>query len=83
MVTTLPLEWYSTDAEWLRDVTNSKYLTNTYSNYNFMAQYEKEYSVIAVAQDSKGNYGKVFKGEFILYESDSSDTSNYVYVENK
>ena len=83
MITTQSLEWYSKDAEWLRDVTNPNYLRNIYSNYNFIAEYEKEYSVIAVAEDANGNYGKLFKGVIFLYESDSADVSSYVYVEDK
>ena len=67
----------------MRDVTNPNYLRNIYSNYNFIAEYEKEYSVIAVAEDANGNYGKLFKGVIFLYESDSADVSSYVYVEDK
>jgi hypothetical protein len=83
MITTLPLEWYSKDAEWLRDVANDKYLVNYYSHYNAIVEYEKEYSVIAVAEDANGNYGKLFKTMFTLYYSDAADTSSYVYSENK
>ncbi|MBO5732228.1 MAG: BACON domain-containing protein [Alistipes sp.] len=83
MITTLPLEWYSKDAEWLRDVANDKYLVNCYSHYNAIVEYEKEYSIIAVAEDANGNYGKLFKDMFILYFSDAADTSSYVYSENK
>ena len=83
MVTTWPLDWYSKDSEWLRDVTQSKNLMNLYESYNFVAEYERNYSVIAVAEDENGNYGTLYKGSFYLYKSDSKDASNYVFVENK
>ena len=83
MVTTWPLDWYSKDSEWLRDVTQSKNLMNLYESYNFVAEYERSYSVIAVAEDTNGNYGTLYKGSFYLYKSDSKDASNYVFVENK
>ena len=83
MVTTWPLDWYSKDSEWLRDVTQSKNLMNLYENYNFVAEYERSYSVIAVAEDENGNYGTLYKGTFYLYKSDSKDAADYVFVENK
>ena len=83
MVTTWPLDWYSKDSEWLRDVTQSKNLMNLYENYNFVAEYERSYSVIAVAEDENGNYGTLYKGTFYLYKSDSKDAAEYVFVENK
>ena len=83
MVTTMPLDWYSKDSEWLRDVTQSKNLMNLYESYNFVAEYERNYSVIAVAEDENGNYGTLYKGSFYLYKSDSKDASEYVYIENK
>ena len=83
MVTTMPLDWYSNNEQWLRDVTDSKNLKNLYSNYNFMAEYEREYSVIAVAEDENGNYGQLFTSTFYLYKSDSADVDSYVYTANK
>ena len=83
MVITWPLDWYSKDSEWLRDVTQSKNLMNLYESYNFVAEYERNYSVIAVAEDENGNYGTLYKGSFYLYKSDSADVSTYVYTENK
>ena len=83
MITTMPLDWYSNNEQWLRDVTDSKNLKNLYSNYNFMAEYEREYSVIAVAEDENGNYGQLFTSTFYLYKSDSVDVESYVYTANK
>ena len=83
MVTTWPLDWYSKDSEWLRDVTQSKNLMNLYENYNFVAEYERNYSVIAVAEDENGNYGTLYKGSFYLYKSDSKDAADYTFVANK
>lgn len=83
MITTMPLDWYSNNEQWLRDVTDSKNLKNLYSNYNFMAEYERVYSVIAVAEDENGNYGQLFTSTFYLYKSDSVDVESYVYTANK
>ena len=83
MVTTWPLDWYSKDSEWLRDVTQAKNLMNLYENYNFVAEYERNYSVIAVAEDENGNYGTLYKGSFYLYKSDSKDAADYTFVANK
>ena len=83
MVTTWPLDWYSKDSEWLRDVTQSKNLMNLYENYNFVAEYERSYSVIAVAEDENGNYGTLYKGSFYLYKSDSKSAEGYTYTEDK
>ena len=83
MITTWPLDWYSKDSEWLRDVTQAKNLMNLYESYNFVAEYERNYSVIAVAEDENGNYGTLYKGSFYLYKSDSKDAADYVFVENK
>ena len=83
MIVTWPLDYYSKDAEWLRDVTQAKNLMNLYESYNFVAEYERNYSVIAVAEDEKGNYGTLYKGSFYLYNSDSKDAADYTYVANK
>ena len=83
MIVTWPLDYYSKDAEWLRDVTQAKNLMNLYESYNFVAEYERNYSVIAVAEDETGNYGTLYKGSFYLYKSDSKDAADYTYVANK
>ena len=83
MIVTWPLDYYSKDAEWLRDVTQAKNLMNLYESYNFVAEYERNYSVIAVAEDENGNYGTLYKGSFYLYTSDSKDAADYTYVANK
>ena len=83
MIVTWPLDYYSKDAEWLRDVTQAKNLMNLYESYNFVAEYERNYSVIAVAEDENGNYGTLYKGSFYLYKSDSKDAADYTYVANK
>ena len=83
MVTTWPLDWYSKESEWLRDVTQAKNLMNLYESYNFVAEYERNYSVIAVAEDENGNYGTLFTGSFYLYKSDSKDAADYTFVANK
>ena len=83
MVVTWPLDYYSKDAEWLRDVTQAKNLMNLYESYNFVAEYERNYSVIAVAEDVNGNYGTLYKGSFYLYKSDSKDAADYTFVANK
>ena len=83
MVVTWPLDYYSKDSEWLRDVTQAKNLMNLYESYNFVAEYERNYSVIAVAEDENGNYGTLYKGSFYLYKSDSKDADDYTFVANK
>ena len=83
MIVTWPLDYYSKDAEWLRDVTQAKNLMNLYESYNFVAEYERNYSVIAVAEDENGNYGTLYTGSFYLYTSDSKDAADYTYVANK
>ena len=83
MIVTWPLDYYSKDAEWLRDVTQAKNLMNLYESYNFVAEYERNYSVIAVAEDENGNYGTLYMGSFYLYKSDSKDAADYTYVANK
>jgi hypothetical protein len=82
-VTTMPIDYYNNEAEWLRDVAKEKNRVNCYTNYNYIAEYEKEYTVVAVAKDANGNYGKLFLQEMYLYRSDDSSASEYVYSENK
>ncbi|MBR5819618.1 MAG: BACON domain-containing protein, partial [Alistipes sp.] len=58
-VTTMPIDYYNTNAEWLRDVAQQKNRVNCYTNYNYVAEYEREYTVVAVAKDKNGNYGQL------------------------
>lgn len=83
MVTTMPKDYYNNEAEWLRDVAKEQNKVNCYSNYNVIAEYEKEYTVVAVAKDKNGNYGKLFLEEMYLYRSDDKAASEYTYTENK
>ena len=83
MVTTLPIDYYNNEAEWLRDVVKEQYKLNLTTNYNYVAEYEKEYTVIAVAKDANGHYGRLFLEEMYLYKSDSKPAEDYVYSENK
>ena len=83
MCTTMPLDYYKHDSEWLREVTKSQYCVNLYESYNLVLEYEREYSIIAVAEDKNGNFGELFKAEVILYLSDAADYRSYVYVEDK
>lgn len=82
-VTTMPIDYYNGNAEWLRDVAQEKNRVNCYTNYNFVAEYEKEYTVVAVAKDKNGNYGQLFLEEMYLYRSDDKPESEYTYKENK
>lgn len=83
MVTTMPIDYYSKESEWLRDVAKEQYKLNLYLTYNYVAEYEKEYTVVAVAKDANGNYGKLFIQEMYLYASDSANIDSYQYIENK
>ncbi|MBQ6612621.1 MAG: BACON domain-containing protein [Alistipes sp.] len=83
MITTLPIDYYNNEAEWLRDVVKEQHKLNLYTNYNYIAEYEKEYTVVAVAKDSNGHYGKLFLKEMYLYKSDSKSATDYTYSENK
>ena len=82
-VTTQPIDYYNNEAEWLRDVVKEQYKLNLTTNYNYVAEYEKEYTVIAVAKDADGHYGKLFLEEMYLYHSDDKSASEYTYKENK
>lgn len=83
-LTTLPTDYYNYDDEWIRDITsNENYHQSVHSFCYFQIPYEKEYSLIAVAKDANGNFGKLFKKEIYLYASDSADISSYVYNEVK
>lgn len=81
-LTTMPTDYYNYDDEWIRDITsNENYHQSVHSFCYFQIPYEKEYSLIAVAKDVNGNFGKLFKKEIYLYASDSDDISSYVYKE--
>ena len=82
MVTTMPWDYYTNNSEWLRDVAKEQYKVNLYSTYNFVAEYEKEYTVVAVAKDAAGNYGQLFVETMYIYASDDEDVANYSYVAN-
>lgn len=83
MLSTLPIDYYNYDTEWIRDIVNDKYKVNYYANYNLIMEYEREYTIIAIARDADGNLGTLYKGEACLYKSDSAAASSYVYKENK
>lgn len=84
MVTTMPIDYYNNQSEWLRDVaTKDSNKLNLYSNYNFVAEYGREYTVVAVAKDANGNFGNLFLKEMTIYESDNDDSSSYVYKQNE
>ena len=81
-LTTLPTDYYNYDDEWIRDITsNENCHQSVHSFCYFQLPYEYEYSLIAVAKDANGNFGKLFKKEIYLYASDSADISSYVYKE--
>ena len=83
-VTTLPLDYYNYEDEWIRDITSNDFCRQTvYSNTYLQIPYEQEYNLIAVAKDANGNIGKLFKMEIYLYKSDAADISKYQYVEPK
>lgn len=78
-------EYYGSDSsQWLRDlVSNENNKVNYYSNYNIIADYERDYTLVAVAKDADGNFGALYKRAVCLYASDSADVASYVYAENK
>lgn len=83
-LTTFPTDYYNYDDEWIRDITSNEFYHHyEYSNCYFQLPYEKEYSLIAVAKDKNGNFGKLLKMTIYLYKSDAADISTYVYVEEK
>ena len=83
-LTQFPTDYYNYDDEWIRDITSNEFYHQTvYSNTYFQLPYEKEYSLIAVAKDKNGNFGKLLKMEIYLYKSEAADISTYVYVEEK
>lgn len=82
-LTTFPTDYYNYDDEWIRDITKESFRHYEYSNCYFQLPYEKEYSLIAVAKDKNGNFGKLLKMTIYLYKSDAADISTYEYVEEK
>lgn len=83
-LTTFPTDYYNYDDEWIRDISSNEFYHHyEYSNCYFQLPYEKEYSLIAVAKDANGNFGKLLKMSIYLYKSDAADISTYVYVEEK
>ena len=82
-VNKMPIDYYNYTAEWLRDLAKDSNKLNLYSNYNFVAEYGREYTVVAVAKDANGNFGELFLKEMTIYASDNTDSASYVYKENK
>ena len=82
-LTTFPTDYYNYDDEWIRDITKESFRHYEYSNCYFQLPYEKEYSLIAVAKDKNGNFGKLLKMTIYLYKSEAADISTYEYVEEK
>lgn len=83
-LTTFPTDYYNYDDEWIRDITSNEFCRHyEYSNCYFQLPYEKEYSLIAVAKDKNGNFGKLLKMEIYLYKSDAADIATYTYIEEK
>ncbi|MBR2436281.1 MAG: BACON domain-containing protein [Alistipes sp.] len=83
-LTTLPTDYYNYDDEWIRDITSNDFCRQSvYSNTYFQLPYEYEYSLIAIAKDANGNFGKLFKMEIYLYKSDAANISDYKYIEVK
>ena len=83
-LTTLPTDYYNYDDEWIRDITSNDFCRQSvHSNTYFQLPYEYEYSLIAVAKDANGNFGKLLKMSIYLYKSDAADISSYKYVEEQ
>lgn len=83
-LTTLPTDYYNYDDEWIRDLTSNEFCRHyVYKNCYFQLPYENEYSLIAVAKDANGNFGKLLKKTIYLYKSDAADISEYEYVEEE
>lgn len=85
MLSTFPHDYYTSDADaqWLRDLVKDAYKVDCYEHYNLIMDFERDYTIIAVAKDADGNYGTLYKREVHLYSSDVADVAGYVYVENK
>lgn len=82
MVDTRVIDWQK-ESQWLAEVAQEKNIKNQYHNCYFMLEYDKEYTIVAVAKDKNGNLGTLYLEEMIVYESDSADVADYSYVEVK
>ena len=82
MVDTRVIDWQK-ESQWLAEVAQEKNIKNHYHNCYFMLEYEKEYTIVAVAKDKNGNLGTLYLEEMIVYASDSVDVANYKYVDVK
>ena len=82
MVDTRVIDWQK-ESQWLAEVAQEKNIKNQYHNCYFMLEYDKEYTIVAVAKDKNGNLGTLYLVEMIVYESDSADVADYSYVEEK
>jgi hypothetical protein len=82
MVDTRVIDWQK-ESQWLAEVAQEKNIKNHYHNCYFILEYEKEYTIVAVAKDKNGNLGTLYLEEMIVYASDSKDASEYNYVETK
>ena len=82
MVDSRVIDWQK-ESQWLADVAQDRNLKNHYHNCYLMLEYDKTYTIVAVAKDCNGNFGTLYLQEMIVYASDSADVANYVYVEAK
>ena len=82
MVDTRVIDWQK-ESQWLAEVAQEKHIKNLYHNCYFTLEYEKEYTIVAVAKDKNGNFGTLYLEEMIVYKSDSADVANYTYVDVK
>ena len=82
MVDTRVIDWQK-ESQWLAEVAQEKNLKNRYHNCYFTLEYDKEYTIVAVAKDKNGNLGTLYLEEMIVYASDSADVAGYSYVEVK
>lgn len=71
------------ESQWLAEVAQEKHIKNHYQNCYFTLEYDKEYTIVAVAKDKNGNLGTLYLTEMIVYKSDSADVTSYNYVETK
>ena len=82
MVDTRVIDWQK-ESQWLAEVAQEKNIKNQYHNCYFTLEYGKEYTIVAIAKDKKGNLGTLYLEEMIVYASDSADVANYIYVDVK
>ncbi|MBO7263083.1 MAG: BACON domain-containing protein [Alistipes sp.] len=69
------------ESQWLAEVAQERHVKNHYHNCYFTLEYDKEYTIVAVAKDKNGNFGTLYLTEMIVYKSDSADVASYNYVE--